>query len=42
MLDREGVLDALIAVTIDAAARRGAELAEEAEARQLIADRALP
>jgi pyrroline-5-carboxylate reductase len=30
VLDREGVLDALIAVTIDAAARRGAELAEEA------------
>lgn len=30
VLDREGVLDALIGVTIDAAARRGAELAEEA------------
>jgi pyrroline-5-carboxylate reductase len=30
VLDREGVLDALIAVTIEAAARRGAELAEEA------------
>jgi pyrroline-5-carboxylate reductase len=30
ILDREGVLDALVAVTIDAAARRGAELAEEA------------
>jgi pyrroline-5-carboxylate reductase len=30
VLDRESVFDALIAVTIDAAARRGAELAEEA------------
>ena len=30
ILDRENVLDELIAVTIDAAARRGAELAEEA------------
>lgn len=30
VLDHEGVLDALIGVTIDAAARRGAELAEEA------------
>lgn len=30
VLDREGVFDALIAVTIDAAARRGSELAEEA------------
>lgn len=30
VLDREGVLDALIGVTIEAAARRGAELAEEA------------
>jgi len=33
VLDREGVLDALVAVTIDAAARRGAELAEEAAGR---------
>jgi pyrroline-5-carboxylate reductase len=30
VLDREHVLDELIAVTIEAAARRGAELAEEA------------
>jgi pyrroline-5-carboxylate reductase len=33
VLDRDHVLDELIAVTIEAAARRGAELA--AEARQL-------
>ncbi len=33
VLDREGVLDALIGVTIEAAARRAMELAEEAEAR---------
>jgi pyrroline-5-carboxylate reductase len=33
VLDRENVLDELIAVTIDAAARRGAELAEEARAK---------
>jgi pyrroline-5-carboxylate reductase len=32
VLDHEGVLDQLIALTIDAAARRGAELAEEARA----------
>jgi pyrroline-5-carboxylate reductase len=32
ILDHEGVLDQLIALTIDAAARRGAELAEEARA----------
>lgn len=31
VLDRDGVLDQLIAVTIEAAARRGAELAAEAE-----------
>ena len=31
VLDREAVLDQLIAVTIDAAARRGAELAEDAK-----------
>lgn len=35
VLDREHVLDELIAVTIDAAARRGAELAEEAAASRL-------
>ena len=35
LLDREGVLDALIAATIDAAARRGAELAEEAKSGSL-------
>ena len=35
VLDRDAVLDQLIAVTIDAAARRGAELAEEAEAGSL-------
>jgi pyrroline-5-carboxylate reductase len=33
VLDRENVLDELIAVTIEAAARRGAELAEEARAK---------
>ena len=33
VLDRENVLDELIAVTIDAAARRGAELAEEARVK---------
>jgi pyrroline-5-carboxylate reductase len=38
VLDRENVLDQLIAVTIDAAARRGAELAEAARAGQLAAD----
>lgn len=35
VLDREQVLDQLIAVTIDAAARRGAELAEEARSPSL-------
>jgi pyrroline-5-carboxylate reductase len=35
VLDREHVLDDLIAVTIEAAARRGAELAEEARGRSL-------
>jgi pyrroline-5-carboxylate reductase len=35
VLDREDVLDQLIAVAIEAAARRGAELAEEAKAGQL-------
>jgi len=33
VLDRENVLDELIAVTIEAAARRGAELAEEARVK---------
>jgi pyrroline-5-carboxylate reductase len=33
VLDREHVLDELIAVTIEAAARRGAELAQEARAK---------
>jgi pyrroline-5-carboxylate reductase len=33
VLDREQVLDALVAVTIEAAARRGAELAEEARTK---------
>jgi pyrroline-5-carboxylate reductase len=32
VLDRDAVLDQLVALTIDAAARRGAELAEEARA----------
>jgi pyrroline-5-carboxylate reductase len=35
VLDRDHVLDQLIAVTIDAAARRGAELAEAAKGPQL-------
>ena len=35
VLDREHVLDELIAVTIEAAARRGAELAEEARSASL-------
>lgn len=35
VLDREHVLDQLIAVTIEAAARRGAELAEEARSSSL-------
>ncbi len=35
VLDRDEVLDELIAVTIEAAARRGAELAEEARAPSL-------
>lgn len=37
VLDRDAVLDELIAVTIDAAARRGAELAEEAKSGSLAA-----
>ena len=35
VLDRDDVLDQLIALTIEAAARRGAELAEEAKSPQL-------
>jgi pyrroline-5-carboxylate reductase len=35
VLDRDHVLDELIAVTIDAAARRGVELAEEAKTASL-------
>ena len=35
VLDRDGVLDQLISVTIEAAARRGAELAEEAKSAKL-------
>jgi hypothetical protein len=35
VLDRDQVLDQLVAVTIDAAGRRGRELAEEAKARSL-------
>jgi pyrroline-5-carboxylate reductase len=35
VLDRDAALDSLIAATIDAAARRGAELAEEAKAGSL-------
>jgi pyrroline-5-carboxylate reductase len=35
VLDSEHVLDQLVAVTIEAAAKRGAELAEEARAGQL-------
>jgi pyrroline-5-carboxylate reductase len=39
VLDREGVLDQLIALTIEAAARRGAELAEEARGKLAEAER---
>ena len=35
VLDRDGVLDQLVSVTIEAAARRGAELAEEAKSAKL-------
>ena len=42
VLDREHVLDELIAVTIDAASRRGAELAEEAKAPSLEEPARLP
>ena len=35
VLDHDQVLDQLIALTIDAAARRGAEMAEQAKTRSL-------
>ena len=38
VLDHNDVLDQLLALTIDAAARRGAELAEEAKAPSLAED----
>ena len=38
VLDREAVLDQLVAVTIEAAARRGAELADEARREPKLAD----
>ena len=38
MLDRDGVLDALVGVTIEAAARRGAELAAEARGDNVAAE----
>jgi pyrroline-5-carboxylate reductase len=38
VLDRDAVLDQLIAVTIDAAARRGAEIAAEARAGPPLAE----
>jgi pyrroline-5-carboxylate reductase len=41
VLDREAVLDELIAATIEAAARRGAELAEEARSPSLAEDAGL-
>ena len=42
VLDRDGVLDALIGVAIEAAARRGAELAEEARGSNLAASTPVP
>ena len=42
VLDRDDVLDDLIAVTIEAAARRGAELAEEARGSSLAEEARLP
>jgi pyrroline-5-carboxylate reductase len=42
VLDHEHVLDELIALTIDAAARRGADLAEEARNASLAEDAGLP
>ena len=41
ILDRDDVLDQLIAVTIDAAARRGGELAEEAKSSKLASEPSL-
>jgi pyrroline-5-carboxylate reductase len=41
VLERDGVLDQLIAVTIEAAARRGAELAEEAKPPKLASEPSL-
>ena len=41
VLDRDDVLNQLIAVTIEAAARRGAELAEEAKAAKLASEATL-
>jgi pyrroline-5-carboxylate reductase len=41
VLERDGVLDQLIAVTIEAAARRGAELAEAAKAPKLASEPSL-
>ena len=38
VLDRDAVLDQLIAVTIDAAARRGAEIADEARSGAPLAE----
>jgi pyrroline-5-carboxylate reductase len=42
VLDRDEVLDGLIAVTIEAASRRGAELAEEARTPPLAEATRLP
>jgi pyrroline-5-carboxylate reductase len=41
VLDHDHVLDELISLTIDAAARRGAELAEEARGASLAEDASL-
>jgi hypothetical protein len=41
VLERDGMLDQLIAVTIEAAARRGAELAEEAKPPKLASEPSL-
>jgi pyrroline-5-carboxylate reductase len=41
VLDRDDVLDQLVAVTIDAAARRSRELAEEAKGASLAGERQL-
>jgi pyrroline-5-carboxylate reductase len=42
ILDRDQALDQLIALTIEAAARRGAELADEAKRAQLAETARLP